>query len=183
VCTLSETNCSDGLDNDGDLLTDLGDPDCELGGSIDACGAGEALFIYSSVDVPRDIPDSGNATSVVTATHAGVIRRAVVRLSILHTYDEDLLLSLMSPLGLVVTVCDSHGFDGNNFTGTIFDSECPTPIASGSSPFSGCFAPDESLTGYVGQQAMGTWALYMADQYAVDSGRLTDWSLALCVTP
>jgi cysteine-rich repeat protein len=183
VCSQLEVLCNDGIDNDGDGDIDLLDIDCGLGGSIAACGAGEVLYVYNATDVPKAIPDLSAGISTIAATHPGTVTRAVLRLSISHTYDGDLDISFRSPTGPTIDLSSDNGASNDNYTNTIFDNACPTPITSGTAPFSGCFSPEQSLGAYAGQSAVGTWTLTAADDSAGIAGTLDTWSLALCVTP
>jgi subtilisin-like proprotein convertase family protein len=183
VCTLSETLCNDGFDNDADTLADLADPDCSLAAGIPPCNAGEALYVYNSVDVPQDVLDMTTTTSDIASTHTGVVQRAAVRLTVAHTYDADLDISLVSPAGTTVNLSRDNGGANDNYTDTILDSACPTSITMGTAPFTGCFSPEQSLSVLNGEDPDGFWALSVYDDTLSDVGMLVSWSLAVCVSP
>src|SRR6185369_4484386 len=99
VCSKQEIDCNDGIDNDGDGLTDGADPDCALPAYFVACSAGQSLLVYNSVDVPKVVPDflPLGGTSVIYAMLGGTIQKAAIQYSVAHTNDTDLDISLISP--------------------------------------------------------------------------------------
>ncbi len=101
-----------------------------------------------------------------------------VCLDLVHTFDGDLHIYLESPLGTLVDLSINRGGGGDNFTCTTFDDEATTPIASGVPPFTGSFIPDAALTGFDGQNAIGTWILHIDDVAGGDVGNL-NWA---CLT-
>ncbi len=64
-----------------------------------------------------------------------------------------------------------------NFFNTVFDDDAPTPIASGSAPFTGVFRPDQPLSTLNGVAITGTWKLFVVDGAPVDIGSIQHWSL------
>ncbi len=99
---------------------------------------------YTSTAVPAAIPDN-NATGVLVpvTVDAGTVGDVNVNLSLTHTYDSDLAISLQGPGGATtVSLAYRRGSSGDNYTNTTFDDEAATPISSGSAPFTGSFRPD-----------------------------------------
>ena len=76
---------------------------------------------------------------------AGVITDVNVGLTLTHTYDPDLVITLISPSGTRVLLSANNGFEfplvGQNYTNTVFDDQALTPITLGLSPFTGAFSP------------------------------------------
>jgi len=140
----------------------------------------EACNGYPSTDTPIPIPDLGVANSVISVPAGSAISDVNVTLNITHTWDADLDVYLISPQGTEVELFTDVGSSGNNFTGTILDDECATPIASGTAPFTGCYQPEGSLSAFDGQNPSGVWALRVEDDAGADSGTLTSWELELC---
>ena len=145
-------------------------------------------FSAVSPQVPQAIPDFNgndgviNSTLNVTGEPAGsVLANITVTLDITHTFDSDLKIILFSPDGRSVVLSNREGFNGHNFTGTIFDSSSTNPIAQGSAPFQSTFAPDGSLAALNGGSINGTWTLQVRDQAFIDTGTLNSWSIK--VTP
>jgi len=113
---------------------------------------------FTSTDVPKSIPDN-NATGVrsndsVTAT--GTASKITVSANITHTFRGDLVIQVVSPSGQVATLSNRAGGSADNFTATNLD------ITS-------------AFTGSVN----GTWQLFVRDLAAVDTGRITAFSLTV----
>lgn len=103
-----------------------------------------------------------------------------------HTYVGDLIFTLTSPEGQSVVLIDKignpRGFnDGHNFCQTTLDDLPGAPSISSapviSAPFSGTFAPEQSLSGFIGRRAGGVWTLNVKDQFTPDSGNVRAFSL------
>ena len=135
---------------------------------------------YPSTDVPKVIADLQTVTSsVVVADTTTVSDVNVKNIGITHTFDGDLILTLISPVGTRVRLINRLGSSGDNFTNTVFDDEAATPIASGTPPYTGSFIPDQPLSAIDGQPANGTWKLEVQDAANVDTGTLNSWTLEL----
>ncbi len=133
----------------------------------------------TSTDVPKPIPDLTTITSTATVSGAGPITDVNVTLNITHTFDSDLVITLISPDGTQVTLASHDGGSRHNFTNTTFDDQATTSIANGRAPFTGSFKPIGSLATLNGLSANGTWTLQVADTVALDSGTLNSWSLQI----
>ncbi|MBP7148773.1 MAG: proprotein convertase P-domain-containing protein [Acidobacteria bacterium] len=140
---------------------------------------GSATNTYTASDLPKPIPDNTTVTSTVTVTDTSLVQDVNVVLSLTHTFDGDLTLTLIGPNGVRVVLSNRRGSSGDNFTGTTFDDQATTPIASGSAPFSGSYRPDEPLSGLNGIPANGAWQLEVKDNAGGDTGTLTAWQLVL----
>lgn len=139
-----------------------------------------AMTTYTSVDVPKSIPDNNSAgvNSTLSIGAAGTIGDVDVRLtSLTHTYDSDLVISLASPAGTSLTLINQRGGSGANFTNTLLDDEAATAIANGSAPFTGSYRPDVSLAAFDATALAGTWRLNVADIASADTGTLNGWAL------
>ena len=98
--------------------------------------------------------------------------------SLTHTYDNDLVITLIGPGGAPsVVLSNRRGGSADNFTNTVFDDEAATAISAGAAPFTGSFRPDQSLTAFDGLDASGTWTLRIQDQAAGDTGILNSWGM------
>lgn len=127
-------------------------------------------------------PDEGTVTeSVITITDDFFVANVNVTVNIEHTWVGDLQIKLIAPDGSTeVILVDSQGFNGDNFTNTVFDDDAPNSINSGSAPFTGTFSPQGSLADFNGLQSAGDWTLHILDQSDDDGGNLLNWSLKLC---
>lgn len=128
------------------------------------------------------IPTAPGATQGVTSNSLFVTdNRQIVdvnlRLDIVHTFDSDLQISLISPAGTTILLVNRRGGEGDNFTNTLLDDEAAVTIAAGLPPFTGAFRPDAALSGFDGQAAGGQWTLLINDTTALNSGTLVSWSL------
>jgi len=101
-----------------------------------------------------------------------------VNLNLTHTYTGDLVLELVAPSGDKIKLSNRRGGAGDNFINTTFSMSANTPVANGSTPFTGSFVPDEFfslLTGNVN----GVWELKAIDLAGADTGRIQNWTLSL----
>jgi subtilisin-like proprotein convertase family protein len=134
---------------------------------------------YSNGGAAQPIPDRATITSSIQIPDSTTIADLDVRLDITHTYDGDLTATLIAPGGQRTTLLNRIGGSGNNFTGTILDSQAALPLTSGAAPFSGRFRPAGDLNGLAGLSAAGVWTLEISDQASGDAGSLTGWSLEI----
>lgn len=131
---------------------------------------------------PERIPPQGTQGTLsksLTVSDARAIRDVNVRLTLSHTFDGDLRISLISPQGTTIILSDKRGGDGNDFTATLFDDEATLGISAGTAPFSraGGYRPDQALSTIDGQSAAGTWTLLIQDTVALNTGELISWAL------
>lgn len=136
---------------------------------------------FTSTDTPIAIPDNNptGATSTINVADSSLVQDVNVTANISHTYDGDLVLSLITPSSTSILLSNRHGGSGNNFQGTIFDDEAATAIGSGSPPFAGSYRPDTPLSAADGQSAAGSWRFKVVDQAAIDTGTINSWTLSL----
>ncbi|WP_145244409.1 Calx-beta domain-containing protein [Urbifossiella limnaea] len=139
--------------------------------------------VFNSGAVNVAIPDATGAvaTSTQAVSAAGLVTKATVRVSIAHTYVSDLAIELVGPGGQSVMLFSGRGAAGTNLTNTVFDDAAANPIASGSSPFTATFRPEESLAAFIGTAAGGAWTLRVRDSAAADTGTISNWTLTLTV--
>jgi subtilisin-like proprotein convertase family protein len=136
---------------------------------------------YTSTAVPVAIPDNNtNGVLIPVTVDPGIVGDVNVNLSLTHTYDSDLAISLQGPGGATtVSLAYRRGSSGDNYTNTTFDDEAVTPISSGSAPFSGSFRPEAFLSAFDGLAAAGTWNLKVADMAGADTGNVTAFNLTV----
>lgn len=151
-------------------------------------GVGPAVRVDSNAVTP--IPDN-NATGVeIPVTVAGVttpVASLTVSQRITHSYDGDLLVSLVAPDASAAVLSNRRGGSGDDFgsacapdaSRTTFDDAAATAIASGTAPFLGSFKPDEALARFTGAVPNGTWKLRVSDRAASDTGSVQCWSLSV----
>lgn len=132
---------------------------------------------YPSTDVPKDIPDPGEAMSTLVIGDSGAIEDLNVQLNISHSYDRDLDVFLVGPDGTPVELFTDVGGSGDDFIDTILDDEAVLSITGGSAPFTGPYRPEGILGDLIGGDIQGTWTLQVADDSVLSSGTLNSWSL------
>ena len=136
---------------------------------------------FASSGAPVPIPDNNalGATSTINVADSRMVLDVNVTVNLTHTYDSDLVLSLLPPSSPAVTLSNRRGGASDNFTATVFDDEAATPISGGSAPFTGSFRPDGLLSTADSLSAAGGWRFRVVDQASVDVGTIDSWSLAL----
>jgi subtilisin-like proprotein convertase family protein len=134
---------------------------------------------FSTGDIAVPTPDVNTVDIPIEVTEAGVVGDVSVRLRMNHTFDGDLVLSLIAPDGTSVALAANRGAGGDNFgtgtnncsgTPTVFDDAAGVAISAGTAPFAGSFRPDSPLSKMRGRSMAGTWKLRVADTAAQDVG-------------
>jgi len=157
--------------------------------------------VYSTGDLSVAIP-AGAAGPLLTplpVPDGGMVTDVDVRVRIGHTFDGDLALDLLDPVGSPITLSlanfvvtgDDFGSGATACSGqpTVFDDEAATAFTAGTPPYAGSFRPLQPLSAFDGNPATGTWNLRIADTGAApDRGTLYCFQLAMartqcCVDP
>ncbi len=138
---------------------------------------GPATFDYSNRDAVA-ITDNSTVVRSINVVDAFTFEDLDVAIDIAHTFLGDLSAVLVAPDGTRVRLFTRIGGAGDNFTGTIFDSEAATAITAGTPPFTGRFRPQDSLVPLYGRDARGTWRLEVTDSDLGDIGTLTNFTLS-----
>ncbi len=132
-------------------------------------------FTGSPVPIPDNTPSGASATIAVTDVNDIVDLN--VKAKITHTFDGDIVISLVAPDGTTVLLSNRRGSSGENFDNTIFDDQAATPISAGAAPFAGSFQPEQPLSVLNGKFATGTWTLLVVDQAGIDVGTIDAFEL------
>jgi subtilisin-like proprotein convertase family protein len=137
-------------------------------------GASTASTAAVGVSVPKfnGRPQNGKVKALNTAS---------VRIS--HTFDQDLLLLLISPGGKAVVLSNANGGSGDGYGsgatgctgslvsfGDLFTTPIQTPGNTGNNPIVGSFKPEQPLATLIGGGARGNWTLAAVDQIGGDTG-------------
>ncbi|MDZ7361708.1 MAG: proprotein convertase P-domain-containing protein [candidate division KSB1 bacterium] len=153
---------------------------------------GTAISFDNNTSTP--IPDVATTNiPIAVSGFTGAIAKVTLSLHLLHTFDGDLVISLISPDGTIVALSNNRGGSGDNFGAacspqslrTTFDDAAPTPISSGAAPFVGAFRPESPLTAFNGKsgtQVNGTWTLRIQDTATLDVGTFQCASLFISPT-
>lgn len=137
-----------------------------------ASGAINDLTCGTGSELSRTFSVGSNVT--ITDVNIGV--------ALLHTYRADLIITLTSPQGTVVTLMNANAGDGDNLS-DLFDDSASQPIANHAvsttdstaavPPYSHSFRPNTVLSAFNGQRSLGTWTLKICDNASVDIGTFT----------
>lgn len=152
--------------------------------AVDLIG-NDQLVLDADIPTPLRIPASGSTgstSSSLVVTDSRQVLDANVRINLTHQYDSDLVITLIAPNGRSVVLANRRGFNGQNFTDTLFDDDVATPISAGTAPFSGSYKPDQPLSTFDGYTALGTWTLVVTDAAGGNVGELIAWELQLTLT-
>ena len=135
---------------------------------------------FTSVDVPKGIPDVSIVDSVLTvASGPAELTSVSVFVTLKHTWDGDLVLTVVAPSGSAVTLAWHCGGSGDDFTGTTFDDGATTLIGAGFAPFAGSYSPTAPLSALAGEDANGVWTLRIQDDAGGDAGTLLSWGVTV----
>jgi subtilisin-like proprotein convertase family protein len=112
-------------------------------------------------NTPISIPDSvwpypGIITSTIDVPDSLNIEEAVeCKVDITHTWISDLIVKLTSPGGTEVTLHNRGGGSADNINRTYY------------------------LPEFIGENSVGTWTLYVSDNFPDDVGELQEWTLTM----
>jgi len=150
----------------------------------------QTTFTYDGTTGP--VPPtgtSGTATFTTNVGEFGIIGTDATLDNVLiedltHTFDGDLDISLISPMGTTLLLSDQNGGAGDDYTNTVFE-DGGGDITAGTPPFTGTFAPEggDFATTFAGEQINGTWTLEIIDNFGGDSGNMNAWSMQMTVSP
>ncbi|MBL0336251.1 MAG: proprotein convertase P-domain-containing protein [Chitinophagaceae bacterium] len=182
------------------------------GGSLNSW----SLIIRGLATVPTLATTTGaNSTPLVIPTGPGVVSSTItisgagtqiadvnVLTNILHTFNADLDITLMSPAGTIVTLTSDNGAGNDNvFAGTTWDDGAnpggQVPYTSNNGMATDQtylnlttatpLTPEEPLAAFIGENPNGVWTLTISDDLSGDGGSLNNWSLdiktATCTAP
>jgi serine protease len=162
------------LDQDGDG-TGGEDPQDRYTARFAIVGA----FVFASDDVPAPIRGFTAVGSYLTINQDIPIGDLNVQVDISYHQVGSLLLILVSPGGNYAILSLFNG-DGADYQNTIFDDEASTPISQGNAPFAGSYQPDDPLSVFDGENARGTWTLWVQNWgFSRLRGTLNSWSLTI----
>jgi subtilisin-like proprotein convertase family protein len=154
---------------------------------------GGGSSVATATGLPQAIPDGSRSTgltSSLTIAGAGRVGHLRVTVSVSHTYVGDLHGTLTSPAGTTVNLFEEVGVggltDADGFSGVVLDDDAPTSIQdvptvsfpANAPAITGTYSPDEPLAALADESRAGVWKLRVFDDYSVDTGSLTAWSLS-----
>ncbi len=137
-----------------------------------------------SVPIPDYSGVPGMATvPLVVAGGPVSIAQTQVYVEITHTWNNDLIISIQSPLGTTEILSNQNGGSNDNvFNGTLFDQNSTNPIST--YPFVDLVVapnlqPDGNLGNFAGQNSNGTWNLIVTDNAGADVGIIHKFEVRL----
>ncbi|MES2152193.1 MAG: proprotein convertase P-domain-containing protein [Pseudomonadota bacterium] len=145
--------------------------------SLAAVSLAANASVITSTNVPVAICDQCAVTSTLNVdTHLTVSDVNVLATSLTHTFDGDLILSILHN-GITVVLSNRRGSDGENFIGTTFDDAAAVAISAGVAPFTGSYRPEGLLSAFNGQDAFGLWTFQVSDNARLDAGSINQWGI------
>ncbi len=108
-----------------------------------------------------------------------------------HTYRGDLQMFLTSPSGTRIQLTPGSNSNGASNFNNLFDDQAASSITSYTTaatittvpPYASTYRPSTALSGFNGQNSLGTWTLEICDQYAADTGTFHQADLYLTQAP
>jgi subtilisin-like proprotein convertase family protein len=158
------------------------------------CGEGvfSAAFSFSTIQFNCTTKDATALPISISSSGTPVISSKIVFYEDLpvadvnvvidldHTFLADLVISLTSPAGTVVTLVSSSCGEARNINAT-FDDDSPSFNCSIDPGISGMVKPLGSLSAFNGESILGEWVLEIRDNAPSDGGSLKAFSLEVCV--
>ena len=130
-----------------------------------------------SIAIPDSDPNGITSTIAVSGLSGFATQLVSVTIdSLIHTYDGDLVISLMAPDSSLMILSQSNGSAGDNYISTVFTPNATNQIQFGTAPFTGNYRPQESFDSLTGP-SNGNWRLIVSDVSGGDIGTLFKWSI------
>jgi extracellular elastinolytic metalloproteinase len=120
---------------------------------------GTTIHVEANPNLAIPDNDPSGVTSVLNISEEATVARLTVSLNIQHSYTGDLIVSLIAPDGKTAILSDRQGASAKNLDRTYSSQDTP------------------ALAALIGEQAMGSWTLKIADLAKIDRGTLVHWSL------
>ena len=126
------------------------------------------------------IPAKGSAPlqARLAITPSLILADVEVWLTITHTNNAALAITVQSPQGTQVPLVAAGQAHGQNFQQTRFAASAVTAILSGTAPYTGTYQPIGDLTAFKGEPSNGVWTLVITNT-GTSTGTLAAWGLQL----
>lgn len=144
-------------------------------------GSFSLFTTYTFTNTPTNTPikDLATTTSTLTINQNINIKDLNIQISLNHTALSDLVITLRSPTGQIITLFNKRGGLNDNLVNTLFDDQATIAIGNASYPFTGSFRPESLLSALNDKNAKGTWTLSITDTAGGDVGKLISWKLIM----
>jgi len=129
------------------------------------------------------IPDNNTVTGIsdiINIPAGSSIIDLNVAIDITHSWCSDVIVTLESPTGTIVTLIDKVGpnnCSGDNIIVTL-DDAASNPVENECPP-NGTFSPNNPLSAFNGENPVGNWEITVYDDTNNDVGIFNSWSLIL----
>jgi gliding motility-associated-like protein len=127
-------------------------------------------------NLPAGVSSTVNVTGI-TPTTIGTNPISTVCVNIAHINDQHLDIFLICPDGTQIELSTDNGAAGDNYTQTCFTPNVTNLITTGTAPFTGYFAPEQSFSLQNACNVNGTWTLLVVDDQGGTAGTLLDWTI------
>ncbi|MFH1842315.1 MAG: proprotein convertase P-domain-containing protein [bacterium] len=124
------------------------------------------VFVHDVCNSPAlSIPDNSpiGVSDVNGVASEGIVSEVKLFLDVSHTYIGDLIVTLTSPTGTMVTVHNRSGASADDIFGWYPDQ----------------LEPAGSLADFTGEEMLGDWTLTVSDHVSYDTGTLNEWCLRI----
>ncbi|TXD47689.1 proprotein convertase P-domain-containing protein [Polaribacter sp. IC073] len=130
---------------------------------------------------PISASGSGNVyNTTINVPDFYVLTDVNVTVDITHTWNADIEVTLISPLGTEVKLAFDKGGSGDNYNNVTFDDASGNTLPTAGATLSGDYQPEESLATLNGENFNGNWILRIVDDADQDGGAINSVILNLC---
>ena len=156
-------------------------------GASSVVGVGLYVRTFSLSGLNLAIPDNTPAgveseLFVMGLTEANVVKVVVTVDTIIHTWDSDLDISLVTPTGSVIDLSSDNGSSGDNYISCVLDDDATASVTTAVAPMTGMWKPESPLGVLANTSSWGSWKLRVVDDAASDLGTLQAWSIRFITT-
>lgn len=151
-------------------------------GASAVVGVGLYSMTFSRNNLNLAIPDN-NPTGiedeiyVFGLTEANIIKVVVTIDTIIHTWDADLDITLVSPNGTLIDLSSDNGSSGDNYINCTLDDDATASVTTAVAPMTGIWKPETPLNVLANSNSWGSWKLRVVDDAGSDVGTLWAWKL------
>ncbi|MBI2418923.1 MAG: choice-of-anchor J domain-containing protein, partial [Ignavibacteriales bacterium] len=132
--------------------------------------------------IPDNSPSGVEDVITIPSLEANIAKVMVVIDTIIHTWDADLDISLVTPGGATIDLTSDNGSSGDNYINCTLDDEAAALVTTAVAPMTGSWKPEATLSGLANTATAGNWSLKIVDDASSDTGVLQAWKLILITT-
>lgn len=156
--------------------------------AIEICYGGEVPIVdevcSEYTETPNtEISEVGENTynTIINVPESFILASITVTMDITHTYNSDLDIYIISPLGTRIELSTNKGGSGDNYSNVTFDDDSSNTLPTGNVTLSGDYQPVGSLATLIGENVNGNWTVEISDTANADGGTINSITLGLCV--